>query len=220
MRREFLLLAVSLLINDWLKVHLLKNPIEKLLPKGRLVTVYLPCTAITPVKQTCAAMFTDERAIIEPHADLLSVALAVTGFMVFAALISQTYFGYEDRSFALENYESASLLAETLADNPILKTGSSGLLSATALDSLSGPDGFNERERLFAAFSENYRFLVEIRTGDAQCCWRIMPDNVEPEAFADGKEKVAASVPVVIELNPAQSVPGFLTVVIYKTAWT
>src|SRR5690606_27718685 len=177
MRREFLLLAVSLLINDWLKVHLkslLKNPIEKLLPKGRLVTVYLPCTAITPVKQTCAAMFTDERAIIEPHADLLSVALAVTGFMVFAALISQTYFGYEDRSFALENYESASLLAETLADNPILKTGSSGLLSATALDSLSGPDGFNERERLFANFPGNYRFLVEIRTEDAQCCWRIV----------------------------------------------
>jgi hypothetical protein len=35
---------------------------------------------------------------------------AVIGFIVLAALLSQAYLGYEDRSFALENYESASLL--------------------------------------------------------------------------------------------------------------
>ena len=67
-------------------------------------------------------MFRDERGVLEPHADLLSVALAVIGFMVFAALMSQTYLGYEDRSFALENYESASLLAESLAEAPALES--------------------------------------------------------------------------------------------------
>lgn len=175
---------------------------------------------IKPVKQKCVLMIRDERGVLEPHADMLSVALAVIGFMVFAALMSQTYFGYEDRSFALENYESASLLAVSLADDPILRTESSGLLSAAALDILSGPEGANERARLFAAFSGNSRFLVEIRTGDGQWRWRILPDNVEPEAFADGREKVAASLPVVIQLNPAQSVQGILTVVVYKTAWT
>ncbi len=175
---------------------------------------------IKPAKKMCVLMFRDEQGMLEPHADLLSVALAVTGFMIFAALMSQTYFGYEDRSFALENYETVSLLAESLADDPIFEAGSSGLLSAATLDTLSGPEGVSERRRLFAAFSGNYRFLVEIKAGNDQLRWRIMPDNVEPEAFSEDREKVAASVPVVIELNPAQSVSGTLTVVIYKAEWT
>ncbi|WP_230627985.1 hypothetical protein [Methanosarcina barkeri] len=164
-------------------------------------------------------MFRDDRGVLEPHTDLLSVALAVTGFMVFAVLMSQTYLGYEDRSFALENYETASLLAENLADALALETESSGLISAASLDTLSGPDGVSKRARLFAAYSGNYRFLVEVRTGDDQWQWRITPDNIDPEAFADDLEKVAASVPVIIELNPAESISGMLTVVIYKTEW-
>ncbi|HWQ44489.1 MAG TPA: hypothetical protein VN373_02345 [Methanosarcina barkeri] len=171
------------------------------------------------VKTVCTPMFRDERGVLEPHADLLSVALAVIGFMVLAALMSQTYLGYEDRSFALENYESASLLAKNLAEAPVLKVETSSLLSAAALDELSGPEGIRERERFFAAFSGNYLFLVEIRTGDGQWHWRIEPDNAEPESLMEGREKVAASVPVIIELNPAESVPGILTVVLYKTAW-
>lgn len=203
-------MAAFLFISNWLEA-LFKNWLTAV---DRLEAV------IKPVKKTCALMFRDERGMLEPHADLLSVALAVIGFMVFAALMSQTYFGYEDRSFALENYESASILAGSLVDAPALEAESSGLLSAAALDTLLGPEGINERARLFAAFSGNYRFLVEIRTGDGQWHWRIAPDNAEPETFADGREKVAASVPVVIELSPAESVPGILTVVIYKTAWT
>jgi hypothetical protein len=153
----------------------------------------------SPVKQsgkkTYVSMFRDERGVLEPHAELLSTALAVIGFVVFAAILSQTYLGYEDRSFALENYESASLLAETLAGAPALKAESSSM------------------------FSGNYLFLVDIQTGDGRWHWQIKPNNSELESFTEGREKVAASVPVVIELNPAESVPGSLTVVLYKTAW-
>lgn len=172
-----------------------------------------------PVKITYISMFRDERGVLEPQADLLSTALAVIGFVVLAAIMSQAYLGYEDRSFALENYESASLLAETLAANPALKAESSNLLSAAALDKLSGSSGIKDRERFFASFSGNYLFLIEIRTGDGRWQWRIEPDSAEPDSFIEGREKVAASVPVVIELNPAESVPGTLTVVLYKTAW-
>jgi hypothetical protein len=170
-------------------------------------------------KTTYMSMFRDERGVLEPQAELLSTALAVIGFVVFAAILSQTYLGYEDRSFALENYESASLLAETLAGDPALKAESSSMISAAALDKLSVPAGIQEREQLFAAFSGNYLFLVEIQTGDRRWHWQIKPNNSELDSFTEGREKVAASVPVVIELNPAESVPGSLTVVLYKTAW-
>ena len=164
-------------------------------------------------------MFRDERGVLEPQSDLLSTALAVIGFVVLAALMSQAYLGYEDRSFALENYESASLLADSLAAAPTLKAESSNMLSAAALDKLSGPEGTVVRDRLFAAFSGNYLFLIEIRTGNEQWQWQIEPNNAEPDSLMKGREKVAASVPVVIELNPAESVPGTLTVVLYKTGW-
>jgi len=164
-------------------------------------------------------MFRDERGVLEPQSDLLSTALAVIGFVVLAALMSQAYLGYEDRSFALENHESASLLADSLAAAPALKAESSNMLSAAALDKLSDPERTVGRARLFVAFSGNYLFLIEIRTGNEQWQWRIEPNNVEPDSLMEGREKVAASVPVVIELNPAESVPGILTVVLYKTGW-
>lgn len=171
------------------------------------------------VMTTFKLMYKDERGVLEPQSDILSTALAVIGFVVLAALLSQAYLGYEDRSFALENYESASLLANTLAAAPDLRQESSNTLSASSLDKLSGPEGIKQREKLFASFSGNYLFFIEIRTQDELWHWRIEPVNVEPESFAEGREKVAASVPVAIELNPAKSVPGTLTVVLCKTAW-
>ncbi|AKB26005.1 hypothetical protein MSMTP_2536 [Methanosarcina sp. MTP4] len=166
-----------------------------------------------------SGLFRDESGVLEPQADLLSTALAVIGFVVFAALLSQGYLGYEDRSFALEHYESASLLAESLAGSPVLRAGNPGLLSAEVLDGLLGSEGNVERERLFAAFSENYVFLIEVRTLDGKCKWEIIPDDIDPVFFLEEMDRIAASVPVVIELNPAESVPGTLTVVLYQPGW-
>lgn len=164
-------------------------------------------------------MYRDECGVLEPQTDILSTALAVIGFVVLVALLSQAYLGYEARAFALENYESASLLAEALAADPDLRSESSSMLSAASLDKLSGPEGIKQREGLFASFSGNYKFFIEIRTQDELWHWRIEPVNFEPEFFAEGREKVAASVPVIIELNPAESVPGTLSAVVCKTAW-
>jgi hypothetical protein len=170
-------------------------------------------------KKSGTLILRDERGVLEPHSDVIATALAIIGFVVFAALLSRAYMGYEDRSFALENYESASFLAGTLAEAPALRDENPGTLSASALDKLSGPGGHDERMKFFAAFSGNYPFLVEIRTGDGKWQWLIEPEIIEPGYLIGKQEKVAASVPVVIKLNPAESVPGTLTVVLYKTPW-
>ncbi len=164
-------------------------------------------------------LFRDESGVLEPQADLLSTALAVIGFVVFAVLLSQGYLGYEDRSFALENYDSASILAESLAGSSVLRAENPDLLSAVALDGLSDPGGKSERERLFAAFSGNYVFFIEVRTQDGKWGWKIVPDDRDPAFFLEDMDRIAASVPVVIELNPAESVPGTLTVVLYQPEW-
>ena len=82
-------------------------------------------------------MCRDECGVLEPQTEIISTALTVIGFVVLAALLSQAYLGYEARAFALENYESASLLADTLVTAPGLRSGSSNMLSASSLDKLS-----------------------------------------------------------------------------------
>lgn len=169
------------------------------------------------VKKSDDSILHDEKAVLEPHSDLVATSLAVIGFVVLAALLSRSYVGYEDRSFALENYESASLLAATVADAPVLKAENPGALSASALDRLSGTEGYDERKAFFASFSGNYPFLVEVRTENAQWQWVIDPGIVESGYFMGKQEKVAASVPVVVELSSAETVPGTLTIVLYET---
>lgn len=171
------------------------------------------------IRTSFKLMYHDESGVLEPQSDILSTALAVIGFTVLAALMSQAYLSYEERSFSLENYESASLLADSIARAPALRAESSNLLSAESLDKLSGPEGIKDREKLFAAFSGNYQFYIEIKTQDEPWNWRIEPVNVGPDFFSGGREKIAASVPVVIELNPAKSVQGTLTVVLCKADW-
>jgi len=214
--KGFLLLVVSSFISELFRAAckpILTNSVTKN-PVGPNLFF------TTPMKKASKSIFRDERGVLEPQADILSTALAVTGFVIFAVILSQAYQGYEARFFALENYESASLFAETLSEAPVLKAEGSNMISAVALDRLAGSSGVKEREKLFAAFSGNYLFLVEVRTSDGRWKWRIEPNDAEPDSFKQGKEKVAASVPVVIKVNPAESVSGTLTVVLYKTLWT
>lgn len=171
------------------------------------------------VKKPENSILQDEKGVLEPHSDLIATALAVIGFVVLAALLSRAYTGYEDRSFALENYESASLLAGTVAETPALRAENPGSISASALDRLSATEGSDERKEFFSSFSGNYPFLVEVRTEDGKWKWLVEPEIVESGYLMGKKEKVAASVAVVIELNSAETVPGTLTVVLYETPW-
>ena len=171
------------------------------------------------VKKPGNSILRDEKGVLEPHSDLIATALAVMGFVVLAALLSRAYTGYEDRSFALENYESASLLAGTVAETSFLRAENPGSISVSALDRLSATEGSDERKEFFSSFSGNYPFLVEVRTEDGKWKWLIEPEIVESGYLMGKQEKVAASVPVVIELSSAETVPGTLTVILYETPW-
>ncbi|MDD3042247.1 MAG: hypothetical protein PHW56_04790, partial [Methanosarcinaceae archaeon] len=199
-----------------------------------------------PARPHLSDLMKNEKAFLEPQTDLLAVGLAVIGFVVFAAILSRTYLAYEEHSFALENYESATLLAENLAGNrAFLAKGSgdngvgagvkkseergegSGLFSAAALDELASPSGQKAREKLFSGFSGNYVFFVEVRTENGKWEWKIEPEVPAAQkawffsttGFPDSGDRVAASVPVAIELSPAETVRGTLTVYLYDTGW-
>ena len=158
----------------------------------------------------------DERGLLEPQNDLFATALLVIGFVVFAAIMSKAYLTYDEHSFALENYEEASRIAQAIASDELLHTTRSGIISASVLDRINTPasDG-TVRDMLFSSFSGNFEFSVEVVTDDEKHQWTI---EQRPTGTAKG-DVIAASVPVVIELNPAESVAGTLTVKMKKRGW-
>ncbi len=158
----------------------------------------------------------DERGVLEPHNDLFATALLVIGFVVFAAIMSKTYLTYDEHSFALENYEDASRIAQAVASDELLQTTHPGVLSASALDRISTPaSDVHVRDILFSSFSSNFQFSVEITTDDGKHQWTIE----QIPAVTSSGDVIAASVPVVIELNPVESVAGILTVKMRNRKW-
>ena len=158
----------------------------------------------------------DERGLLEPQNDLFATALLVIGFVVFAAIMSKAYITYDEHSFALENYEEASRIAQAVSSDELLHTTRSGIISASVLDRINTPASDETmRDMLFSGFSGNFEFSVEVVTDDGKYRWTI---EQRPTGTADG-DVIAASVPVVIELNPAESVAGTLTVKMKKRGW-
>lgn len=154
----------------------------------------------------------DEQAILEPHNDILATALVVIGFVVFAAVMSKAYLIYDEQSHSIENYEEASRIAENIASWDELQGTRPDIMSAEILEAISDPVSDIERHELFfARFSANNEFSAEIRTDDGKFHWSIN----KSKAPASGNV-IAASIPIIIEINPAQYTSGTLTVRLWK----
>ena len=105
----------------------------------------------------------DDRAILEPQNDIFATALLVLGFVVFACVVSKTYIAHQDSAFALENYEQASLIAQSIAHSQMLQGSRQDLISAEKLDTLNGPQAdLHTLSLFFDSFSPNVNFQVDI----------------------------------------------------------
>lgn len=160
----------------------------------------------------------NDDAFLEPHNDIISTALVVIGFVVFAAIVSQTYITFDDNSYALENYEQASMIAKDIAEYPGIQGSRTDLISAEELDRICVPVKDQEmHDMFFQRFSSNLDFYVEVATNDGNYQWTIKHGGTG----SSHRDIIAASVPVVIELgNNARCVPGTLTVKMWKNSWT
>ena len=158
----------------------------------------------------------DDRAILEPQNDIFATALLVLGFVVFACVVSKTYIAQQDSAFALENYEQASLIAQSIARSQMLQGSRQDLMSAEKLDKLSGTQTDPRTLSLFFdSFSSNVNFQVDISTEDGEHIWHIS----RTLSASPSVGHIAASIPVTLELNPMQQVPGTLTVKLFKERW-
>ncbi len=154
------------------------------------------------------SFISDERAVVEPHVDMPAMALAVVGFMVFIAIMSQAYGTYQQKAFISENYQDAANLAEKLSRDSML-TGSvrPDVIDAEHLEELvKDPD---ELMNKYGGYY-NFMFKVEVDANGRKYSRIITPDISVPEYG------VSSSIPVTVRLNDAQELPGKLSVKIWR----
>jgi hypothetical protein len=158
---------------------------------------------------TMSSFISDERAIVEPHVDMPAMALAVVGFVVFIAIMSQAYGAYQNKAFIAENYQDASNLAEKLSRESTL-TGSMrpDVIDAVRLEAVG-----NDPKELMQKYGAYYNFVLKVEVDTKSRTYiRIIKD---PD-IAVSKYGISSSIPVTVRLNDVQELPGTLTVKIWS----
>jgi hypothetical protein len=90
-----------------------------------------------------SSFINDEKGVIEPYTELPAMALAVVGFIVFIAVLTQAYTTYQEKSFIAGHYQDAANLAQKLGRDSILTGGRPGVIDRKMLKLLTRLKYFN-----------------------------------------------------------------------------
>lgn len=149
-------------------------------------------------------MFTsDERAVVEPNSDLVAMALAVIGFVIFISVMAHTYQVYQEKTFIAQHYNDAASLAGLLRNDPLLTApGRPDLIDAFRVESMGTKDFGELKER----YGTRYDFSFKVEA----------PPTYSKVVGTSKDLGVSASIPVTIRLNEAEEIPGTLTVKLWE----
>lgn len=147
--------------------------------------------------------------MVEPHTDMPAMALAVVGFIVFTAVMSQAYGAYQNKAFITQNFQDASNLAEKLSRDSML----TGSVRPDVIDVARLEEIGKEPEEFMSKYEAHYNFIFKVEVdSESRKYIRIVKDPDVPES----RYGVSSSIPVTIRLNDAQELPGTLTVKIWR----
>ena len=149
-------------------------------------------------------MFTkDERAVVEPNSDLVAMALAVIGFMIFISVMAHTYQIYQEKTLIAQHYDDAVSLTGLLRNDPLLTDPDRPeLIDASRIESIGAGD-ISELKGKYVTYY-NFSFKVEV------------PPTYSKVVGTSEDLGVSASIPVTIRLNEVKEMPGTLTVKIWE----
>ena len=133
------------------------------------------------------------------------MALAVVGFIVFIALLTQAYTTYQEKSFIAGHYQDAANLARKLGRDSALTGGHPGVIDSGNLEKL-------DTAELFQKYGSYYNFMFKIDSNSEHRSYNIIIKNPD---YGDSKIGVSASIPITVRFNDVEEQPGTLTVKIW-----
>jgi len=151
----------------------------------------------------------DENGVMEPYNDMPAMALAVVGFIIFIAIVTQAYTAYQQKVFIAEHYQDAANLAEKLSkDSAILSSRRTDVIGASEIEMISR----NPKE-LFGKYGTYYNFMFKVEADPKGRAYSMI---IKDPDIPESRIGVSASVPVTVRLNEVQEVPGILTVKVWR----
>lgn len=152
------------------------------------------------------SFFRNEKGLIEPYTELPAMALAVVGFIVFIAIVSQAYTTFQEKSFITGHYQDAANLAQKLGSDSALTGGRPGIIDSGRLETLNTAE-------IFQQYGSYYNFMFKIDSNSEKRTYSVIfkkPDSSE------SKIGVSASIPMTVRFNDVEEQPGTLTVKIWR----
>lgn len=145
----------------------------------------------------------DEQAVVEPNSDLVAMALAVIGFVIFISVMAHTYQVYQEKTYIAQHYDDAASLAGLLRNDPLLTApGRPDLIDASRVESMGAGDISELKDR----YGTRYDFSFKVEA----------PPTYSKVVGTSEDLGVSASIPVTIRLNEAEEMPGTLTVKLWE----
>jgi hypothetical protein len=153
---------------------------------------------------TVQSFWANEHGISEEYTSLPALSVVMIGFSLFLVLLAHTYTAYQDRMMQVQYYQIAEGLIGkcTNPDSPFMRNG---LVDVSLLSNSSNIMRLRDEYRL-----SNISFIFRLRYLDV--------DNDFPEPSPSmTPHRVAAAKELGVYLNDAQTTPGTLTIILWRT---
>lgn len=147
----------------------------------------------------------NEEAVSEEFTVLPALSIVMIGFTIFVVLLAQTYLAHAERVELLQQYQITDGLLQKLT-NPecyFIRTG--GLIDLSILE--CDTSSFH---RLYEHYKQiGYEFYLQLQW-DGQS--KTLPESCIPQSL----KRIAISRAIGVYINEAQTIPGTLTLVLWK----
>jgi hypothetical protein len=147
----------------------------------------------------------NEEAVSEEFTVLPALSVVMIGFALFVVLLAQTYLAYADRIDRLQTYQTADVLLQKLTNPDCFFIRESGLVDVHLLQ-----NDTSSLQNFFEQYTKaGLNFLLQLHWNDQ--LWEY-PNTLEINPLT----RTAVSKEIGVYLNEAQTIPGTLTIVIWK----
>jgi hypothetical protein len=147
----------------------------------------------------------NKQAVSEEFTVLPALSIVMIGFALFAVLLAQTYTAYSEHINRLQNYQTADSILNKLTNPDCYFIKEGGLINLSLLQNdTSSLQGIYDQYRRVGII-----FLLRLQ-------WNDFIQDFPETLLAIPQNRIAVSKNLGIYLNEAQTIPGTLTILLWK----
>jgi hypothetical protein len=147
----------------------------------------------------------DEQAVSEEFTSLPALSVVMIGFSLFLLLLAQTYTAYETRVEHLQEYQTANQIMNTFLspDSSFIRQGNLIDIPLVEADTTTIKQLCDDYQK------SNIFFILRLH-------WDNITKDLPQSSFPKSSHRIALSKDIGMYLNEAQTVPGTLTIMLWR----